>query len=312
VDELSLKQIVERLQRDLARSDLPSLVPVITQAARLAHLLNTPAYALLFELHLDGMGHSKVVGGRLSSSAQPEVPLPWDPFQAFFQDRASLSDEKIQGTPVRQLEHILDTVRAEIERSKASGSPLGKLITTEHEVVGILTRIRNRVAVFANEAERAMRAVPGPPPVPVASMGIFVGHGRSPIWLEFKRFLEERLGLPVLEFNRESAAGVATPERLDELLSHAHFAFLVLTAEDRHDDGSKHARENVIHEAGLFQGRLGFRRAIVLLEEGCEEFSNIHGLGQIRFRADNTAGVYEEIRKVLERERILAREAGAL
>ena len=29
------------------------------------------------------------------------------------------------------------------------------------------------------------------------------------------------------------------------------------------------ARMNVIHEVGLFQGRLGFERAIVLLEEGC-------------------------------------------
>ena len=36
--------------------------------------------------------------------------------------------------------------------------------------------------------------------------------------------------------------------------------------EDEHKDGSVHPRENVIHEAGLFQGRLGFPRAIVLLE----------------------------------------------
>jgi predicted nucleotide-binding protein len=40
---------------------------------------------------------------------------------------------------------------------------------------------------------------------------------------------------------------------------------------------------NVVHEAGLFQGRLGFERAIILLEEGCKSFSNIEGLGQIRF-----------------------------
>ena len=44
---------------------------------------------------------------------------------------------------------------------------------------------------------------------------------------------------------------------------------------------------NVIREAGLFQGRLGFTRAIVMLEEGCEEFSNIEGLGQIRFPNNN-------------------------
>ena len=60
-----------------------------------------------------------------------------------------------------------------------------------------------------------------------------------------------------------------------------------------------------MHEVGLFQGRLGFERAIVLLEEGCGEFSNIHGLGQIRFPEDNINAAFEEIRKVLEREKLL-------
>ena len=62
---------------------------------------------------------------------------------------------------------------------------------------------------------------------------------------------------------------------------------------------------NVVHEAGLFQGRLGFTKAIVLLEEGCEEFSNIQGLGQIRFPKGNIAAAFEEIRRVLEREDLL-------
>ena len=63
---------------------------------------------------------------------------------------------------------------------------------------------------------------------------------------------------------------------------------------------------NVVHEAGLFQGRLGFTKAIVLLEEGCEEFSNIQGLGQIRFPKGNIAAAFEEIRRVLEREDLLS------
>ncbi len=107
------------------------------------------------------------------------------------------------------------------------------------------------------------------------------------------------------EFNRESAAGVSTLERLEELLDQSCFALLIMTAEDEHADGSKHARENVIHEVGLFQGRLGMRKAIVLLEEGCSEFSNVSGLGQIRFRKGNILECSEEIRKVLEREGIL-------
>jgi predicted nucleotide-binding protein len=61
-----------------------------------------------------------------------------------------------------------------------------------------------------------------------------------------------------------------------------------------------------VHEAGLFQGRLGFERAIVLLEEGCEEFSNIHGLNQLRFPKGNVRAVFEQARAVLEREGLIS------
>jgi predicted nucleotide-binding protein len=83
----------------------------------------------------------------------------------------------------------------------------------------------------------------------------------------------------------------------------------VLAGEDLHGDGSIHARENVIHESGLFQGRLGWRKAIIVLEEGCQEFSNIVGLGQIRFAKENIQSCFEEVRRVLEREGLLNKQA---
>src|SRR2546426_6128911 len=67
------------------------------------------------------------------------------------------------------------------------------------------------------------------------------------------------------------------------MLDRAGFALIVLTAESERTDAVVLARQNVVHEAGLFQGRLGWRKAIVLREDGCEEFSNIAGLGQIPF-----------------------------
>jgi hypothetical protein len=134
---------------------------------------------------------------------------------------------------------------------------------------------------------------------------VFIGHGGSYAWRDLKDFLSDRLKLDWEEFNREPAAGISTTERLKTMLDNAGFAFLVFTAEDEHGDGVGHARENVIHEAGLFQGRLGFDRAIILMEEGCAEFSNIHGLTQIRFPRGQIMAVSEEIRRVLEREGIL-------
>ena len=67
------------------------------------------------------------------------------------------------------------------------------------------------------------------------------------------------------------------------MLDQSTIACLLFTGEITHDDGSLHARENVIHELGLFQGRLGFSKVIILLEEGVHEFSNIYGINQIRF-----------------------------
>lgn len=134
---------------------------------------------------------------------------------------------------------------------------------------------------------------------------VFIGHGRSPAWRELKDFLTDRLHLEWEEFNRVPVAGVWTGDRLSSMLDNASMAFLICTAEDEHADSTQHARENVIHEAGLFQGRLGFERAIILLEDSCSEFSNIHGLGQIRFPKGNISAKFEEIRNLLEREGII-------
>lgn len=134
---------------------------------------------------------------------------------------------------------------------------------------------------------------------------IFIGHGRSPLWKDLKDFIQDRIKLPWDEFNRVSVAGITNVARLSEMLDNSGFAFLVMTAEDEQSNGRMIARMNVIHEAGLFQGRLGFNKAIVLLEDGCEEFSNIQGLGQIRFPKGNIKAVFEDIRQVLERENLI-------
>jgi hypothetical protein len=134
---------------------------------------------------------------------------------------------------------------------------------------------------------------------------IFLGHGRSTAWRDLKDFLQDRLHLPWDEFNRVPVAGLTNITRLSEMLNNAAMAFIIMTAEDEQSDGDMHARMNVIHEAGLFQGRLGFQRAIILLEQGCREFSNIEGLGQIRFPTGNISAVFEQIREVLEREELL-------
>lgn len=135
---------------------------------------------------------------------------------------------------------------------------------------------------------------------------VFIGHGRSPVWRELKDFLTDRLQLQIEEFNREPVAGISTTARLEQMLEISNFAFLVMTAEDEHADATLHARVNVIHEVGLFQGRLGNRRAIVLMEEGCQSFSNINGLTYIPFPKGNVGAAFENVRATLEREGVIS------
>ena len=164
------------------------------------------------------------------------------------------------------------------------------------------SRLGDIALEVAEHLERVGSDVQGRDP---AGSRVFIGHGGSHSWRALKDFLSERLGLEYEEFNRVSPVGVATTARLQSMLDGAIAAFMVLTAEDEHADGSEHARENVIHEVGLFQGRLGFEHAYVVLEDGCEQFSNIHGLGQIRFPRGNIEACFDEVRRVLERENII-------
>jgi hypothetical protein len=134
---------------------------------------------------------------------------------------------------------------------------------------------------------------------------VFIGHGRSKEWKDLKDFIKDRMRLPWDEFNRVPVAGIPNTVRLSTMLDAAEIAFLVLTAEDERADGRLQARMNVIHEAGLFQGRLGFTRAIVMLEEGCEEFSNIAGLGQIHFPKNDIKAAFHDVQLILEREGLI-------
>ncbi len=134
---------------------------------------------------------------------------------------------------------------------------------------------------------------------------VFIGHGRSKAWLVLKNYMQDRLDLTCDDFNREATAGTTTVSRLSTMLDEACFAFLVLTGEDCQKDGSLNARMNVIHEVGLFQGKLGFEKAIVMLEKGCQEFSNIHGLTYISFEKEKIKSVFHEVSDTLKRERVI-------
>ncbi|MCX6239210.1 MAG: nucleotide-binding protein [Bacteroidia bacterium] len=131
---------------------------------------------------------------------------------------------------------------------------------------------------------------------------IFIGHGRSMQWRDLKDHLSDKHGYKIVAYESGARAGHTIRDILDDMLSKSSFAILIMTGEDELKDGTIVARPNVIHEIGLFQGRLGFSKAIVLLEEDTDEFSNLFGIQQIRFSKGKIKETYGDILATIKRE----------
>lgn len=174
--------------------------------------------------------------------------------------------------------------------------PANEKLTPEQAERAIRTYLPRAKALYA-ELQQAHSSLRPP--------RVFIGHGHSEVWRALKDHIKDEFGIYCDEFNSTSVAGVSTTERLQTLLESATFAFLVLTAEDQHADETLHPRENVVHEAGLFQGRLGNKRAIMLVEDGCSTFSNVHGLTVIDFPKNKIEKAFYEVSRVLKREGLI-------
>lgn len=140
------------------------------------------------------------------------------------------------------------------------------------------------------------------PPAPPSAPVVFIGHGGSQAWRDLKDHLQDKHGFRVEAYETGARAGHTIRDVLEEMIAKSSFAVLVMTGEDEQADGGLRARQNVIHEAGLFQGRLGFARAILVLEEGVEEFSNVQGVQYIRFSKGSIKETFGEVLATLRRE----------
>jgi predicted nucleotide-binding protein len=156
--------------------------------------------------------------------------------------------------------------------------------------------------VFERNVENSRLPVPAEPKPVLIRPTIFIGHGRSIQWRNLKDHLTDKQGYTVVAYESGERAGHTIRDILQELLVKGSFALLVLTAEDEMSTGEVRARQNVIHELGLFQGKLGFPRAIAVVEEGVEMLSNLDGVQQIRFGKDNIAETYGDVIATLRRE----------
>lgn len=173
--------------------------------------------------------------------------------------------------------------------------------------VSITSKSRDRILRLANVVDsRADTYFVPPPPEPAQppppKPKIFIGHGGSDQWRDLKDHLHDQHGYEIVAYETGSRAGHTIRDIIAEMLKASSFAILVMTGEDAMADGTVRARQNVIHETGLFQGKLGFSKAIILKEDGTEEFSNIHGVQQVRYSKGNIKETFGEVLAVLRRE----------
>ena len=126
---------------------------------------------------------------------------------------------------------------------------------------------------------------------------VFIGHdGQSHTWRAVKDYLEKK-GFEVDEFERTSVAGKQIKDRLEEMMEDAGWAVMIVTARDMEPSST-----NVIHEIGFAQGRLGWEKVIILLQEGCTVPSNLNGTVRLPFKDENIKSVFSDLEKNLRVE----------
>jgi predicted nucleotide-binding protein len=199
-------------------------------------------------------------------------------------------------------------VRATFSRSRDAGKAMTvHYVDGMHSSVAVAAPTRGiieaTIAVFEKHrvACTPVSAPPAPAPLPPAPR-IFIGHGRAEDWRDLKDHLHEQHRYAVDAYETGARAGHAIRDVLDAMMKNATFAILVLTAEDEMADGQLRPRENVVHETGLFQGHLGWARAIMLVEIGVEPFSNVAGITQIRYGKGQIRSTFGDVVATLNAE----------
>jgi predicted nucleotide-binding protein len=70
-------------------------------------------------------------------------------------------------------------------------------------------------------------------------------------------------------------------------------------------DGRARADQNVVYQAGFFQGKYGFGRVALLTEEGCDGFSNIAGIVRLDFPSSQVDATFIDLQRMLQREGLM-------
>jgi len=134
----------------------------------------------------------------------------------------------------------------------------------------------------------------------VKKKSIFISHGRSKEWYKVQVYLEKDLHLSTIELAQQPNLGRSVLQKLNEESNMCSVAIIIMTGDDDFNGSEIRARENVLHEIGFFQGRLGLDKIALLHEEGVNIPSNIHGLVYIPFPKDTVEATFAALTRELK------------
>ncbi|MQY28119.1 hypothetical protein NRB56_37020 [Nocardia sp. RB56] len=130
---------------------------------------------------------------------------------------------------------------------------------------------------------------------------VLILHDENPQWQDVQRFLERRCGLETDQLGPADFDAGGFEAAVGGPLSRCGFAVCILSARDS-VHGFRQPSQAIVHQVGILQGRYGFGRVAILVEDGCDLFTNLSGLIRLEFPRGRVEAKFLELHRMLLRE----------
>lgn len=139
------------------------------------------------------------------------------------------------------------------------------------------------------------------PPGGHAQPRVLILHDENPQWQDVRRFVEQRCGLETEHLSPVDFGVGHFETAVGDQLAACGFAVCILSAKDT-VQGLRQPDQVVVHQVGILQGRYGFGKVAILVEEGCDLFTNLSGLIRLEFPKGRVEVKFLELHRMLLRE----------
>jgi len=132
--------------------------------------------------------------------------------------------------------------------------------------IGVLNSIKSEIELYDTD-EQPTQIYSKPDEQGVKSNKIFIVHGHNnEMKLDVARTVERLDLAPIILHEQPSIGSETIIEKFERLSQDVSFAIVLLSADDKMDDGKYRARQNVILELGYFIAKLGRENVVTLYD----------------------------------------------